>query len=157
MKGKMIYVSNFFMQICWMTLFFTVLLYVKNQNTFNLESNGEHSTENVYKIDTVYVPPCEHPAYMSGRDTDTSHVTKFISVGRKICMSVFIKNVNTNTQKFIQDTCCRDSLIYSFPSRSLTKYECVRLVHSLYDCKDSLLSKKVIIFYNKDFVQSDLY
>ena len=157
MKNKIIFTCNFLVQICWIISLFTVLSYVKNQSTLISKPKVVNHIDSLYKIDAVYMPPCEHPAYMSGRDVDTCHVTKFISVGRKICMSVFIKNVKTNTQKFIKDTCCRDSLIYLFPNKALTKYDCVRLVHSLYDCKDSLLSKKVIIFYNKDFIQSDLY
>lgn len=130
---------------------FIVLSYTKNQNTLHSKSNGE------YRTDSLYVPPCEHPAYMGGCENDTLHIVFFKSMGRKICISVFIKNVQTNFQRFVKDTCCRDSLFYTFLNKGITKYECVRLVHSLYDCKDSLLSKKVVIFYNKDFVQSNFY
>lgn len=119
----------------------------------NIKQKGEHRVDSVQSINI----PCESPAIMRGYENDSIHTTMFSAPGRKISVSIFKKDFEKNTQIFLHDTCCRDSLAYPCNISKLQNDECLRLVSSLYDCNDSLLSKKVIIVYNKNFLYSDIY
>lgn len=118
-----------------------------------LKPKGEHRIDSINSI----IPECELPAIMRGYEDDSVHTTIFSAPGRKIAVTVFKKDFKNKEQLFLGDTSCRDSLSYSCDIYKLQNNECIRLVSSLFDCKDSLLSKKVIIFYNKNFIYSNFY
>lgn len=93
--------------------------------------------------------PFKSIPYIRGGSDDTDvYVSRPKLIGGRICISTwgaFFSKGKIVKEKFIEDTCARDSFIYTFNKKRLGSYPycCVR--YSFYDNNDTLLCTKQII------------
>ncbi|MFA7191978.1 MAG: hypothetical protein WC089_01610 [Candidatus Paceibacterota bacterium] len=134
-------------------IFIVIFPFIKKTEQEKILNKSSIETQPNYwpnSVDSLKIPmPFKSKAYIRGGPDDSDvYISRPKLVGGRICISTWgavFRKGEIIKEKFIEDTCAKDSFTYIFKKKRLGDYPYVCVRYFFYDNNDTLLCTKQIV------------